>query len=92
MSLASPITIRKSNPLTQMTRPTQTQALLTAIGQTLAGLRIKAGYPTLKGFAQAHGLAEIQYWRIEHGKANTSVKTLVKLARIHGVEVKDLMK
>lgn len=75
-----------------MTRPTQTQVLLTSIGQTLTGLRIKAGYPTLKGFAQAHGLAEIQYWRIEHGKANISVKTLVKLAKIHGIGVTDLMK
>ena len=56
---------------------------LTVIGSRLAELRIKKGYPTIKEFTQKYDLPEIQYWRIEKGKANATLKSLFKILHIH---------
>lgn len=56
---------------------------LIAIGARLAELRIKKGYSTIKEFTQKYDLPEIQYWRIEKGKANATLKSLVKILSIH---------
>ena len=57
--------------------------LLAEIGSCLAELRVKKGYPTIKAFAERYDLPEIQYWRIERGKANITLKSLSKILRIH---------
>lgn len=57
--------------------------LLVEIGNCLAALRIKKGYPTIKAFAERYDLPEIQYWRIERGKANVTLKSLSKILHIH---------
>ena len=57
--------------------------LLAEIGVCLAELRIKKGYPTIKAFAERYDLPEIQYWRIEKGKANITLKSLSKILKIH---------
>lgn len=56
---------------------------LQKIGVTLAGLRINLGYPTIKAFASDYDLPLIQYWRVEKGKANITLKTLFQLLTIH---------
>lgn len=53
------------------------------MGATLAELRKRKGYPTIKEFTQRYDLPEIQYWRIEKGKANITLKTLVNILSIH---------
>ena len=57
--------------------------LLVEIGSCLAALRIKKGYPTIKAFTERYDLPEIQYWRIEKGKANVTLKSLSKILHIH---------
>ena len=57
--------------------------ILTVVGATLAELRKKKGYPTIKEFTQRYDLPEIQYWRIEKGKTNITLKTLVNILAIH---------
>jgi transcriptional regulator with XRE-family HTH domain len=57
--------------------------ILAVVGATLAELRKKKGYPTIKEFTQRYDLPEIQYWRIEKGKANITLKTLVNILAIH---------
>ena len=57
--------------------------LLVEIGSGLAALRIKKGYPTIKAFTERYDLPEIQYWRIEKGKANVTLKSLSKILHIH---------
>jgi hypothetical protein len=59
--------------------------LLTEIGSSLADLRIKKGYPTIKAFAERYDLPEIQYWRIEKGKANITLKSLSRILYIHRI-------
>jgi hypothetical protein len=63
--------------------------ILIIVGIRLADLRVKKGYSTIKEFVQRYDLPEIQYWRIEKGKANITFKSLVKILSIHNVSLQD---
>ena len=63
--------------------------LLYVIGTNLAELRLKKGFNTIKEFAQHYDLPEIQYWRIEKGKANVTLKSLVRVLEIHNISIPD---
>jgi len=63
--------------------------LLVNVGNRLADLRIKKGYPTIKAFANKYDLPEIQYWRIEKGKANITLKSLTRILYIHNITLQD---
>ncbi|MBT1703968.1 helix-turn-helix domain-containing protein [Chryseosolibacter indicus] len=69
------------------TRPLKN--VLEQIGLKLQGLREKKGYDSIKDFALDHDLPLIQYWRIEKGKANITIKSLNKLLSIHSMSVED---
>jgi transcriptional regulator with XRE-family HTH domain len=62
---------------------------LKKIGVALGDLRQKKGYTSIKEFAEDHGLSLIQYWRIERGKANITVKTLTNLLAIHKISINE---
>ena len=59
------------------------------IGLGLSELRKKKGYDTIRDFAKAYKLPEIQYWRIENGKTNLTLKSLTKLLTIHKLTLED---
>lgn len=63
--------------------------VLINVGSYLAELRNKKGYSTIKEFTQKYDLPEIQYWRIEKGKANVTLKSLVKILNIHKITLHD---
>lgn len=63
--------------------------VLEQIGSKLRDLREKKGYSSIKDFANDHDLPMIQYWRIEKGKANLTLKSLNKLLTIHSVSMED---
>jgi transcriptional regulator with XRE-family HTH domain len=63
--------------------------ILEQIGLKLRELREQKGYDSIKEFALDHNLPMIQYWRIEKGKANLTLKSLIKLLTIHSVSVED---
>lgn len=63
--------------------------ILAHVGNQLADLRVKKGYPTIKSFAQKYDLPEIQYWRIERGKANITLKSLSRILNIHRLSLHD---
>ncbi|HEU5147336.1 MAG TPA: hypothetical protein VFT90_11505 [Chryseosolibacter sp.] len=63
--------------------------LLAEIGAGLAALRVKKGYTTIKAFTEKYDLPEIQYWRIEKGKANVTLKSLSKILLIHKITLYD---
>jgi hypothetical protein len=65
------------------------ESILQRIGCGLSNLREQKGYGSIKDFALDHDLPMIQYWRIEKGKANITVKTLIKLLAIHQMTVED---
>ena len=62
---------------------------LVSVGGGLQELRIKKGFPTAKSFTEKHNLPEIQYWRMENGKANITLKSLMKILQIHEVTLQD---
>lgn len=59
------------------------------VGIRLAELRVKKGYATIKEFVQRYDLPEIQYWRIEKGKANITFKSLTKILSIHNMSLQE---
>jgi hypothetical protein len=63
--------------------------VLEQIGIKLRDLREKKGYGSIKDFALDHDLPIIQYWRIEKGKANLTLRSLNKLLTIHSVTMED---
>ena len=62
---------------------------LQQIGSELSELRKRKGYDTIRDFAKAYKLPEIQYWRIENGKTNLTLKSLTKLLTIHKLTLED---
>jgi transcriptional regulator with XRE-family HTH domain len=63
--------------------------LLKAIGEQLGKLRMKKGFDTIKEFATKYNLPPIQYWRIERGKANLTIKSLGRILAIHKMSFED---
>lgn len=63
--------------------------ILFNVGANLAELRRKKGYSTIKEFVQHYDLPEIQYWRMEKGKANITLKSLIKILSIHNLSLQD---
>lgn len=64
--------------------------ILESIGKKLQELRIRKGYTSHADFAADHDLPRIQYWRIEKGKANITLKSLHRILEIHGITVEEL--
>ena len=63
------------------------------IGEKLVRLRKKmAGNPSYETFAYDNDIPRGQYWRLENGKANFTIQTLVKLLSIHGLSPKEFFK
>lgn len=60
---------------------------LVEIGQLLIDLRKKKGYKSHEGFALDYDLPRVQYWRMEKGKANFTIKSLSRILQIHGISL-----
>ena len=65
------------------------QNMLATVGTRLSELRMKKGYSTIKEFAEHYDLPEIQYWRIEKGKTNITLKSLSRVLKIHRLSIQD---
>ena len=59
------------------------------IGMRLAQLRKENGYGSYETFAYDHEIPRMQYWRIEKGRANVTLKSLVRLLSIHKISIED---
>lgn len=59
------------------------------IGLRLAQLRKQKGYTSHEDFAFDHEIPRGQYWRVEKGKTNLTLKSLVKLLAIHKLTVEE---
>lgn len=59
------------------------------IGSKLTYLRKKKGYSSHEDFAYDYDLPRVQYWRIEKGKANITIKSLCRLLTIHDLSVEE---
>lgn len=62
---------------------------LERIGAKLTELRKQKGYSSHEDFAYDYDLPRVQYWRMEKGKANVTIKSLYKILAIHKLTVED---
>lgn len=63
--------------------------VLQKIGDRFRELRVKKGYTSYETFAIEHGLSRMQYWRIEKGTANLTIKSITAILKIHNISLKD---
>jgi len=63
--------------------------ILAGIGKRLTELRLEKGYAKRTDFISKHQLPAIQYWRMEKGTANVTLKSLIKILAIHGMTLEE---
>jgi hypothetical protein len=65
------------------------QYTLTLIGTQLVLLRKRKGYKSHETFCYDFDLPRMQYWRMENGKTNVTLKSLHRVLEIHNIAVED---
>jgi transcriptional regulator with XRE-family HTH domain len=65
------------------------QETLEKIGRKLVELRKQKGYTSHEAFAWDFDLPRGQYWQIERGKANITMKSLYKILLIHNLTLEE---
>jgi transcriptional regulator with XRE-family HTH domain len=65
------------------------EAALKEIGNQLAELRRKKGYTSHESFAYDHDIPRMHYWRIENGKTNLTLRSLMKILAIHQISLEE---
>jgi transcriptional regulator with XRE-family HTH domain len=63
--------------------------VLEDIGKRLIMLRIKKGFTSYEHFAIEHDLSRMYYWKIEKGKANITIRTLLHILSLHDCTIED---
>ena len=63
--------------------------LLKRVGLKLTELRKQKGYTSHEDFALDHDIPRVQYWRIERGQTNVTMKSLVRLLTIHKLTIEE---
>jgi transcriptional regulator with XRE-family HTH domain len=61
------------------------------LGDHIKALRLKAGYSSHEDFANEHGFAMKQYWRLESGY-DFKISTLLRLMDAHNMSFEDFFK
>jgi len=61
------------------------------IGQNIRKYRIKQGFTQLD-LAAMCGFEEPSVWRLENGKTNPTIKTLLKISKALDIKLTDLVK
>ena len=68
------------------------EKILEEIGKKLKELRKTKGYSGADSFAYDHDLPRVHYWRMEKGKANITIKSLLKILTIHNMTVEEFFR
>jgi transcriptional regulator with XRE-family HTH domain len=67
-------------------------SILQRIGWKLTELRKKKGYKSHETFSYDFNIPRMQYWRMENGKTNLTIKSLLKILSIHKMSVEEFFK
>lgn len=65
------------------------EEVLIEIGERLRKLRQERGYTSYESFAIEHSLSRMQYWRIEKGQTNITIRSLKRILDIHGITLEE---
>ncbi len=69
-----------------------TNLVLKVIGNKLMQLRLKNGHKSYESFALENDLSRMQYWRIEKGKTNLTIKSLTRILNIHQISIDEFFR
>ncbi|MCD9015250.1 hypothetical protein [Parachryseolinea silvisoli] len=75
--------------MNEIQKETFGRELSATAGKVFKYLRILAGFTSYESFAFTTNFPRAQYWRVETGKHNLTLKTLAKLLKIHGLTMFD---
>ncbi len=64
-------------------------ATMSEIGEKIKELRINAGYSSYENFAWDNGINRMQYWKMEKGETNFTMKSLLRILKVHNLELGD---
>jgi transcriptional regulator with XRE-family HTH domain len=59
------------------------------IGSRLIELRKKKGYTSHESFAYDYDIPRMHYWRIENGKTNLTIRSLMRILDIHKISLEE---
>ena len=65
------------------------QVTLRQIGNKLTELRKRKGYTSHESFAYDYDIPRMHYWRIENGKTNLTLRSLMRLLSIHKLSLEE---
>jgi transcriptional regulator with XRE-family HTH domain len=65
------------------------EVALKNIGAKLIDLRRKKGYTSHESFAYDYEIPRMHYWRIENGKTNLTIRSLMKILAIHNLTLQE---
>lgn len=66
--------------------------LIQKIADKLKVLRTEAGYTSYENFAWDNGINRMQYWKMEKGETNFTMKSLHKVLEAHKMSLSEFFK
>ncbi|MDL5051488.1 hypothetical protein QQ054_36395 [Oscillatoria amoena NRMC-F 0135] len=67
----------------------QQNQTLQAIADKIKKLRIEKGYTSYRNFADDHDIEPKQYWKLEEGKVDFRISSLLRIVEIHGITMEE---
>jgi hypothetical protein len=67
------------------------QQFAESVARVFVGLRKEKGYTSYESFAFDHEFPRAQYWRVETGRHNLTLRTLTKLLIIHNLTLEEFL-
>lgn len=59
------------------------------IAEKIKQLRIERGYTSYRNFADDHDIEPKQYWKLEEGKVDFRISSLLRILEIHDLSLED---
>ncbi|WP_299223833.1 helix-turn-helix transcriptional regulator [uncultured Psychroserpens sp.] len=59
------------------------EKVLNLMADRLKELRIESGYTSYENFAWDNGINRMQYWKMEKGSTNFTMKSLYRVLQVH---------
>lgn len=66
--------------------------VLKEIGLRLKFLREESGFTSYERFAIEYNISRMHYWKIEKGKANITIRTLLNILTIHHISIEEFFR
>lgn len=65
------------------------QEKVSVIAEKLKKLRIEKGHKSYETFAWEHNIGRMQYWKMEKGATNFTIKSLLRILKVHDLSLAD---